>query len=91
MLSRVVAKRLGRRSQRAGFGLADRAHGLNRRAAQVARERSAIEDLRSAADRIQHGPSHKGRNTLESVEAVAAIFQTTFSLFAARRFGFDVS
>jgi hypothetical protein len=26
--------------------------------------RSAIDDLRSAADRIQHGPSHKGRNTL---------------------------
>jgi hypothetical protein len=26
--------------------------------------RSAIEDLRTAADRIQHGPSHKGRNTL---------------------------
>jgi hypothetical protein len=24
--------------------------------------RSAIDDLRTAADRIQHGPSHKGRN-----------------------------
>jgi len=24
--------------------------------------RSAIEDLRSAADRVQNGPSHKGRN-----------------------------
>jgi hypothetical protein len=26
--------------------------------------KAAIEDLRSAADRVQHGPSHKGRNTL---------------------------
>ena len=26
--------------------------------------RSAIDDLRNAADRIQHGPSHKGRNPL---------------------------
>jgi hypothetical protein len=26
--------------------------------------RSAIDDLRAAADRVQHGPSHKGRNTL---------------------------
>ncbi|HWH55802.1 MAG TPA: hypothetical protein VNT04_09530 [Gaiellaceae bacterium] len=26
--------------------------------------RTAIDDLRSAADRIQHGSSHKGRNTL---------------------------
>jgi hypothetical protein len=26
--------------------------------------RSAIDDLRNAADRIQHGPSHKGRNLL---------------------------
>jgi hypothetical protein len=26
--------------------------------------RSAIDDLRSAADRIQHGPTHKGRNTV---------------------------
>jgi hypothetical protein len=26
--------------------------------------KNAIEDLRSAADRVQHGPSHKGRNTL---------------------------
>jgi hypothetical protein len=26
--------------------------------------KAAIEDLRSAADRVQHGASHKGRNTL---------------------------
>ena len=26
--------------------------------------KNAVEDLRSAADRVQHGPSHKGRNTL---------------------------
>ena len=26
--------------------------------------KAAIEDLRSAADRIQHGPANKGRNTL---------------------------
>jgi hypothetical protein len=26
--------------------------------------RSAIDDLRSAADRVQHGPTHKGRNML---------------------------
>jgi hypothetical protein len=26
--------------------------------------RSAIDDLRNAADRIQHGPSHKGKNLL---------------------------
>jgi hypothetical protein len=45
--------------------------GVSGKAARVASDkdmrenlRSAIEDLRSAADRIQHGPSHKGRNTL---------------------------
>jgi hypothetical protein len=26
--------------------------------------KSAIDELRNAADRVQHGPSHKGRNTL---------------------------
>jgi hypothetical protein len=26
--------------------------------------KSAIEEMRSAADRVQHGPSHKGRRTL---------------------------
>jgi hypothetical protein len=26
--------------------------------------KSAIDELRNAADRLQHGPSHKGRNTL---------------------------
>ena len=43
--------------------------GVGGKAARVASDkdlrdtlRSAIEDLRSAADRIQHGPSHKGRN-----------------------------
>ena len=45
--------------------------GVSAKAARVASDeemrenlRSAIQDLRSAADRIQHGPSHKGRNTL---------------------------
>ena len=43
--------------------------GVGGKAARVASDkdlrdtlRSAIEDLRSAADRVQHGPSHKGRN-----------------------------
>ena len=45
--------------------------GVSGKAARVASDkdmrenlRSAIDDLRSAADRIQHGPSHKGRNLL---------------------------
>jgi len=45
--------------------------GVSGKAARVASDkemrenlRSAIEDLRHAADRVQHGPSHKGRNTL---------------------------
>lgn len=45
--------------------------GVSGKAARVASDkdmreslRSAIEDLRNAADRIQHGPSRKGRNTL---------------------------
>jgi hypothetical protein len=43
--------------------------GVSGKAARVATDkdmrdnlRSAIEELRSAADRIQHGPTHKGRN-----------------------------
>ena len=43
--------------------------GVGGKAARVASDkdlrdtlRSAIEDLRSAADRVQHGPTHKGRN-----------------------------
>jgi hypothetical protein len=45
--------------------------GVSGKAARVASDkdlrdtlRSAIDDLRNAADRVQHGPSHKGRNTL---------------------------
>jgi hypothetical protein len=45
--------------------------GVGGKAARVASDkdlrdtlRSAIEDLRTAADRVQHGPSHKGRNLL---------------------------
>src|SRR5918912_561300 len=45
--------------------------GVSGKAARVASDkdlrdslRTAIEDLRSAADRVQHGPTHKGRNTL---------------------------
>jgi hypothetical protein len=45
--------------------------GVSGKAARVAGDkdlrdslRTAVEDLRSAADRVQHGPSHKGRNTL---------------------------
>ena len=45
--------------------------GVSGKAARVASDkemrenlRSAIEDLRTAAERVQHGPSHKGRNTL---------------------------
>ena len=45
--------------------------GVSAKAIRVASDKemreslkSAIEDLRSAADRVQHGPSHKGRNTL---------------------------
>jgi hypothetical protein len=36
--------------------------------------RSAIDDLRSAADRIQHGPSHKGRNVLLVTGIAIGIF-----------------
>lgn len=36
--------------------------------------RSAIEDLRAAADRIQRGPSHKGRNTVLVVIALGVVF-----------------
>lgn len=36
--------------------------------------RSAIDDLRSAADRIQHGPSHKGRNLLLVTGIAIGIF-----------------
>jgi hypothetical protein len=45
--------------------------GVSGKAARVASDkdmrenlRSAIEELRSAADRIQRGPTHKGRNVL---------------------------
>jgi hypothetical protein len=45
--------------------------GVSGKAARVAADkdmrdnlRSAIEELRNAADRIQHGPTHKGRNLL---------------------------
>jgi hypothetical protein len=45
--------------------------GVSGKAARVASDkdmrenlRSAIEELRSAADRIQRGPTHKGRNLL---------------------------
>ena len=45
--------------------------GVTGKAARVAADqdvrdnlRAAIEELRSAADRIQQGPTHKGRNTL---------------------------
>jgi hypothetical protein len=45
--------------------------GVGGKAARVASDkdlrdnlRSAIEDVRNAADRGQHGPSHKGRNML---------------------------
>jgi hypothetical protein len=45
--------------------------GVSGKAARVASDkdmrenlRSAIEELRSAADRIQNGPTHKGRNLL---------------------------
>ena len=45
--------------------------GVGGKAARVASDkdlrdnlRSAIDDLRNAAERVQHGPSHKGRNTL---------------------------
>jgi hypothetical protein len=45
--------------------------GVTGKAARVASDqdlrdslRTAIEDLRSAADRVQHGQSHKGRNAL---------------------------
>ena len=45
--------------------------GVTGKAARVASDkdlrdslRTAIEDLRNAADRVQHGQSHKGRNTL---------------------------
>ena len=45
--------------------------GVSGKAARVASDkdlrdnlRSAIDDLRNAAERVQHGPSHKGRNTL---------------------------
>jgi hypothetical protein len=45
--------------------------GVSGKAARVASDkelretlRSAIDDLRSAADRVQRGPTHKGRNTL---------------------------
>jgi hypothetical protein len=45
--------------------------GVSGKAARVAADkdmrenlRSAIEELRSAADRIQRGPTHKGRNLL---------------------------
>lgn len=36
--------------------------------------RSAIDDLRAAADRVQHGPSHKGRNTLIVAIALGIVF-----------------
>jgi hypothetical protein len=36
--------------------------------------RSAIDDLRSAADRIQRGPSHKGRNLLLVTGIAIGIF-----------------
>ena len=45
--------------------------GVTGKAARVASDKemrenlkSAIEDFRTAADRIQHGPAHKGRNML---------------------------
>jgi hypothetical protein len=45
--------------------------GVTGKAARVASDkdlrdslRTAVEDLRSAADRVQHGSSHKGRNTM---------------------------
>jgi hypothetical protein len=45
--------------------------GVSGKAVRVASDKdmrenlkSAIEDLRTAADRVQHGPSHKSRNTL---------------------------
>jgi hypothetical protein len=45
--------------------------GVGGKAARVASDkdlrdnlRSAIDDLRNAAERVQHGPKHKGRNTL---------------------------
>jgi hypothetical protein len=45
--------------------------GVTGKAARVASDkdlrdslRTAIEDLRNAADRVQHGSSHKGRNAL---------------------------
>ena len=36
--------------------------------------RSAVDDLRSAADRIQRGPSHKGRNLLLVTGIAIGIF-----------------
>ena len=36
--------------------------------------RSAVDDLRSAADRIQRGPSHKGRNLLLVTGIAVGIF-----------------